>query len=231
MPTFWIRFYQRQCLLLVVTGLIIAFLFKGNHLDLLLADPFYSFDDYLWPYREAWWAKTLVHSWLKGVLILAAIGFLWTAWRHRRAADRLRWRFIAASIIGVPLIVSLWKRRSPMHCPWDIDRYGGYAPYFDLLSSFTTHPERPGHCFPAGFVSTAGWLLAFALLRYPENPRFSRYAGGGAVVMCLFFGLVQQMRGAHLMSHVLWTIWLSWAIVLALHAMLGTWRQPPSPTT
>jgi len=225
-PTFWIRFYRRQCLLLVLSGLAIAFLFKGNHLDLLLADPFFDFDNRLWPDRNAWWAKTLVHSWLKGVLILVALGFLRIAWKHRRMADRRRWRFVASSILVVPLAVSLLKHNSPMHCPWDVDRYDGHSPYLDLLSSFSSHAEIPGHCFPAGFVSTSGWLLAFALLRYPENPRFSRHAAGGALALCLFLGLVQQMRGAHFLSHVLWTIWLSWAIVVLLHALLGAWREP-----
>ncbi|MCC7095995.1 MAG: hypothetical protein IT472_02280 [Thermomonas sp.] len=230
MPIFWIRFYQRQCLLLAASGLVIASLFHGNHLDLLLADPFYDLDNRLWPYRNAWWAKTLVHSWLKNVLILAALIFLWTAWRHRRAADRLRWRLVACSIIAVPLTVTLWKRVTSMHCPWNIDRFDGAFPYFDLLSTSPIPLPGPGRCFPAGFVSTAGWLLAFALVRYPENPRFSRNIGGGALVLCLFFGLVQQMRGAHFMSHVLWTIWLSWAIVVLLHALLGVWKQPTSPT-
>ena len=40
------------------------------------------------------------------------------------------------------------------------------------------------------------------------------------------FGLGQQMRGAHFLSHVLWTLWLSWAIVLAVHAGVRAWRTP-----
>lgn len=226
MPKFWARFYLRQCLLLAVSGLALAFLFKGNRLDLLLADPYFDFGNHLWPYRDAWWAKTLVHSWFKSLLILAALVFLWAAWKHRRAADRLRWRFVAASIIVVPLVVSLWKHKSPMHCPWDIDRYGGVAPYFDLLSSFRAPIDAAGHCFPAGFVSTGSWLLAFALLRFPEDRRFSYRAGIGAAALCLCLGFVQQLRGAHFFSHVLWSLWLSWALVVALHALLGAWKTP-----
>lgn len=231
MPTFWIRFYLRHCLLLVFTGLLIAVLFHGNHLDLLLADPLFDFNNHLWPYRGAWWSKTLVHSWFKGGMIVFALFCLWKTWRHRKAIDARRWRVVAAAIFAVPTIVSVWKRNSAMHCPWYVDRYDGNNPYFDFFSAIPGNVVDVGHCFPAGFVSTVGWLLAFALLRYPEDRKFSRRAGLAALATCLFFGLVQQMRGAHFMSHVLWTIWLSWAIVLALHAMLGAWRQPPPPTT
>lgn len=226
MPTLWARFYLRQCLLLAGSGLALSFLFKGNRLDLLLADPFFDFGNHLWPYRDAWWAKTLVHSWFKKVLILAAIACLWATWRHRKAADARRWRLVAAAIFVVPTVVQIGKRLSPMHCPWDVDRYGGYAPYFDVSALFSTQVSQAGHCFPAGFVSVSSWLLAFALLRYPEDRRFSRRAGLGAVALCLGFGLVQQMRGAHFFSHVLWTLWLSWALVVVLHALLGVWREP-----
>ena len=47
-----------------------------------------------------------------------------------------------------------------------------------------------------------------------------------ALALSLAFGWVQQMRGAHFLSHTLWSIWLSWTIVVGLHAILGLWRQP-----
>ncbi len=230
MPPFWVRFYLRQSLLLAIAGLALLSIFNGNRLDLLLADPWYDQVNHLWPERNAWWSKILIHSWFKGVLILAALACLWTTWRHRKLADHRRWRLVAASAIVVPLMISLWKRTSPLHCPWDVDRYGGFAPYFDLLSSLSSNIAKAGHCFPAGFVSTSGWLLAFALLRYPENRRFSWGAGLGAGALCLGLGFVQQMRGAHFLSHVLWSIWISWALVVALHALLGVWRAPASET-
>lgn len=126
----------------------------------------------------------------------------------------------------MPLGVTLWKRTSPMHCPWDISNYGGFAPYFDLFSATPPGLIDYGHCFPAGFVSVSSWTLAFALLRYPEDRRFSGLALAGALLTSLFFGFVQIQRGAHFLSHVLWTIWLSWTTVVLLHALLGAWREP-----
>ena len=225
MPRFWVRFYLRQCLLLAASGLVIALLFKGNRLDLLLADPWYDAGAHLWPFREAWWAKDFVHAGFKGALIFVAIACLWMTWRHRRAGDRRRWWVVAAAIIAVPLTVSIWKHYTAMHCPWNIDRYGGAFPYFDLLTAAPFPLPGPGRCFPASFVSAASWLFAFALLRYPEDRRFSHRAGLAALALSLFLGAVQQVRGAHFLSHTLWTLWLSWAIVIALHALLGGWRD------
>lgn len=226
MPTFWIRFYLRQCLQLAASGVALALVFHFSRLDLWLADPWFGRGNPAWAFRNAWWAKTLIHSWFKGVLILAALATLWTAWRHRKAGDARRWRLVGTAVIVVPLVVSLWKHFSSMHCPWDIARYGGTAPYLDLFASVPAPLVGVGRCFPAGFVSTGGWMLAFALLRFPEDRRFSRQAALGAVALCLFLGSVQQMRGAHFLSHVLWTLWLSWAVVLVLHALLGVWRTP-----
>ena len=160
------------------------------------------------------------------LLIACALGCIARAWMRRHAADAAGWRVVALSALAVPLAVSVWKRLSSMHCPWDIDRFGGGAPYFDLLATAPAHVDLVGRCFPAGFVSTSGWLLAFALLRYPQDPRFSRRAGSAAVALCLCLGMVQQMRGAHFFSHVLWTLWLSWTVILAIHAATGAWRAP-----
>jgi len=38
-------------------------------------------------------------------------------------------------------------------------------------------------------------------------------------------GWVQQMRGAHFLSHTLWSLWVSWAVVLLVHAACGAWRE------
>ena len=225
-PTFWRRFYLRHVILLAASGVSLLLLFHLTRLDLLLEDAWHAPAGTAWPLRESWWTGTLVHQWLRYILIAAALACLASAWTQRHAANALRWRFVAAATVGVPLVVALSKRMSPMHCPWDVDRYGGTAPYLDLYASLSAQVLAPGHCFPGGFVSTGSWLLAFALLRYPERPRASLWIGLAAATLGLGLGVVQQLRGAHFFSHTLWTLWLSWAIVLALHAALGAWREP-----
>jgi len=124
----------------------------------------------------------------------------------------------------VPVVIAVLRRLSPMHCPWEVADFGGYAPYFDL---FTAAPAglRAGHCFPAAFVASGSWLLAFALLWYPERKTRSVVVGGAALLLAFAMGWVQQMRGAHFLSHTLWSLWVSWAVVLLVHAACGAWRE------
>ncbi|HOV96699.1 MAG TPA: phosphatase PAP2 family protein [Thermomonas sp.] len=226
MATVWRQFYLRHLCLLLVSGLGLLLLFHHTALDVWLADRWYDPQRGIWPLRDAWWTRTVVHQWLRYVLNLTALFCLWKAWALRRSTQARRWRLVAVASLVVPLLIGIGKRLSPMHCPWDIDRYGGVAPYADAYAALSAQLTPPGHCFPAGFVSAGSWLLAFALFFYPARPRASIAAGLLAVALSLFLGLIQQMRGAHFLSHVLWSLWLSWAIVLALHATLGLWRDP-----
>lgn len=226
MSAFWRRFYLQQFVILAVSGVLLALLFHFTRLDLLLADAWYQSPARAWPIRHAWWAETLIHYYFKIALIAAALACLGIAWKRRRKTDALRWRLVACSAIIIPNLVTLGKRTSAMHCPWNIARYGGNAPYFDAFSAAPAGLPGMGHCFPAGFVSVGGWLLAFALFYYPEHRQRSRAIGAAALLVTFGMGFLQQMRGAHFLSHVLWTVWLSWAVVIALHAALGLWRSP-----
>jgi membrane-associated PAP2 superfamily phosphatase len=40
------------------------------------------------------------------------------------------------------------------------------------------------------------------------------------------FGVVQQMRGAHYMSHTLWTAWICWTVTFAIDAAVRFARRP-----
>jgi len=226
------RLYRAQALLLAASGVLLAWVFHATSLDVQLARPYYDAVNHAFPWRFAWISKYFVHRYLKyallalGVCVWAAA--LWSRLRPRlhgfMATHRRRWWLVAWSFVLVPGVIGLFRRYSAMHCPWDITDFGGYAPYFDLLAAAPAG-TRPGRCFPAGFVATASWTLAFALLWYPERKRRCIVVGLVALALSLGMGWVQQMRGAHFLSHTLWSLWLSWSTVLVLHATTGAWRE------
>ena len=226
------RLYRAQALLLAATGLLLAWVFHATRLDVQLAQPYYDAVNHAFPWRFAWISKYFVHRYMKYALLTLGVCVwataLWSTLRPRPhgffATHRRRWWLVAWSFVLVPGVIALLRRYSAMHCPWDIADFGGYATYFDLLGA-TSPGVRPGRCFPAGFVATASWTLAFAMLWYPE--RKLRCIVVGVVALALSFGMgwVQQMRGAHFLSHTLWSLWLSWATVLVLHATTGAWRE------
>jgi membrane-associated PAP2 superfamily phosphatase len=160
--------------------------------------------------------------WVVALLALKARGgFL--------ASHRRRLWCVALSFVAVPTTIAVLHRFSAMHCPWDVVDFGGTAPYFDLLTAPPPGVSR-GRCFPASFVTSASWMLSFAWLWFPERRRLS--VAIGLVVLAWAFGLgwVQQMRGAHFLSHTLWSLWVGWLVVLVAHFATGAWREAVAPS-
>jgi len=128
----------------------------------------------------------------------------------------LRERFrLAMSVLAALVAVSLLKNTSRTSCPWDLAEFGGVAHYVSHWD-WRLGDGGPGRCFPAGHASAAFAYLAgwFALRRLA--PRAARVWLVTAAVCGLVLGLAQQWRGAHYMSHTLWTAWVCWSVALAI---------------
>ena len=229
--TAW-SFYRWHLAGLALAAMVLGVVFHATRLDLVLAAPFYDSVNHTFPWRYAWVSKYLIHRYVKYAML--ALGFaVWLValrqqWRPASAgffaSHRRRWWTVALSFVLVPLAIGLLRRESAMHCPWDITDFGGYAPYFDLFAQVPAG-LRGGRCFPAAFVSSGSWTLAFALLWYPQRRRLAVAVGVATFAFAFALGWVQQMRGAHFLSHTLWSLWISWAVVLAVHAATGAWRE------
>jgi membrane-associated PAP2 superfamily phosphatase len=225
-------FLARQVLLLAFAAFVLLVAFHCWPIDEWLELPYFDPATQTFPWRYAWISKYFVHRYVKYALLACGIGILATAlffrWRPPASgffrSHAQRWSFVAWCFALVPTVIGLLRRMSPMHCPWEIDVFGGYAPYFDLLAA-PPSGIRPGHCFPAAFVASSSWMLAFALLWYPERRRLALGVGIAAMLLSLALGWVQQMRGAHFLSHTLWSLWVSWAVILAVHRISGAWRE------
>lgn len=225
------RFYAGQALWLAVAAALLAWLFHATRLDLWLEAPYYDAVNRTFPWRYTWITKYFVHRYLKYALILAGLA-IWAIALHahfRRvprflAGRQRRWWAIALSFVLVPTVIAVLRYFSSMHCPWDVSDFGGYAPYFDLLDPAPAG-VRAGRCFPSGFTASGAWLLAFGLLWYPEFKRRSRVVGALALAFAFGLGWAQQMRGAHFLSHTLWSLWVAWLVILAVHAASGAARE------
>ena len=149
-------------------------------------------------------AKNL--SWLLLVGLFVAIRWPVGVLRRLPTAARVQ---LALSVLASVLAVSLLKHASDTSCPWDVKEFGGVAQYVSHWA-WGVRDGGPGGCFPAGHASAAfAFLGGFFVLRHVA-PRAAIVWLGTALVAGLVLGVAQQLRGAHYMSHTLWTAWVCW---------------------
>ena len=162
---------------------------------------------------------------MAGAALLLALltGVFWPWGFLRRLAPGQRWQLLL-SVAGGMLAITALKRLNHTSCPWDLAEFGGVARYV----SHWLWGERDGgggHCFPAGHASTAfAYLAGWFVLRH-DAPRVAGRWLLAALLAGTVLGLAQQARGAHFMSHTLWTAWICWAWGLALETVLQARRR------
>ena len=217
---------------LILTGMLILWIGSYSSIDLTLADAMFDRASGTFPWRHAWLAERFNHDILKTILqVLAVMAVSLAVWDWARprpswdAARRTGVRVLALSAILVPTTISVLKHFSDSHCPWDLQRYGGREPYVRLLEVLPAG-VAPGQCLPAGHASSALWLLALAVFWLPHRPRMAAAVGGAMLLFGLAVGWMQQLRGAHFLTHTLWSIWIAVFIVDVLYGMLKSSERP-----
>lgn len=231
----WHRYWR--ILLPLLLAPFIAALFEFTTLDQVLIAPFYDAHAHGFPLRGSALLQNLMHFGLKLAVVLVAVAVFGAALLGfllpQRAHERRRLLWILAAMGLSTALVAMLKTGSAMHCPWDVADYGGYAPFHHL---FERPPAgiAPGHCFPGGHASGGFSLMAFYFAWRDRHPRRARMALAAGWAMGMLMGWSQMMRGAHFMSHNIWSGWLVWtAMALQYHffppVSPAAVMQPPLP--
>ncbi len=167
--------------------------------------------------REHWFWQRVMHDAVRwpawGLLgIIAFLSLLATDIELKRDA---RWA-LAGTLVAV-MAVQWLKRSSDTSCPWNLQMFGGAASYVSHWA-WRMSDGGPGRCFPAGHASVAfGFLPAWAALQ--SHFRRPVWMLAAVVLAGLVLGLVQVARGAHFVSHVLWSGWVCAAVALLISAL------------
>ena len=199
-------------------ALALVLAWDASGLDLALARLAGDAAGFAW--RGDGWLYQALHEgprlagWALLAGLFAAIRWPVGALRRLPAGERA---WLAGSVLLALLAVSLVKRVSATSCPWDLREFGGNALYVSHWV-FGSVDGGGGHCFPAGHASTGfAWVAGWFALR-ERAPPAARVWLALALGIGLLLGLVQQLRGAHYMSHTLWTAWICWTVALAMDA-------------
>ena len=210
-----------------------AVLLTTLHGDQWLADRIYAWQGHQWGLRSAFVTEMLIHIVGRNLSTAAWLGVLAT-WLVARSRPRLSsWRtplaMLLASTLLATAVVAWIKSWSNMDCPWDLARYGGAREYVGLLSLRPVGMPR-AVCFPAGHASAGYSWLALYFFFLVSRPQWRWFGLAAGVSLGLLFGVVQQLRGAHFLSHDLWTAAICWACALAGYLVFQRESRLPATT-
>lgn len=218
--------WRRVALTLVL--LVPVLLWDAAGLDLPLARLFGTARGFAWRHEPAF--VLLLHEVPRAMGMAAVLALAWGAWRpwgFLRAMTMADRGQLVSSIALAVVAVTTLKRLAATSCPWDLMEFGGVARYVSHWA-WGMGDLGPGHCFPAGHASAGfGFVAGWFVLRRAA-PSLARPWLVAALALGCVLGLSQQVRGAHYMSHTLWTAWICWTVGLLVDEAARIWRREPS---
>lgn len=222
MPDFRDRFFIRSTL----TALVLLILWDAGGWDLALAHLFGDARGFTW--NRHWLLVDVLHAGARNLNLAMVVVLAWMVWRPSGVLTRLSLAERITVLAGLTLAllaVGLLKRFSVTSCPWDLAEFGGRSLYLSHWV-WTGSDGGPGHCFPAGHASAGfAWFAVYFGLRR-KAPGAARWAAAMALLAGCVLGVAQQMRGAHFMSHTLWTAWICWTVAGGAQALAQRWTLP-----
>jgi membrane-associated PAP2 superfamily phosphatase len=221
------RFWLKHLIPALIFVLLMLLVYPHTQLDTRISDLFFDGQLYQFELKKDPVLAGLMHIWLKWLMVVIASASLLLALLSCRLtslkAYRLSLLWVFAGMVISTAVVSIFKHYSQHDCPLALTLYGGSFPLFDLFTSPPTGAEA-GRCSPAGGFALMAFYFAFIYIK----PRFSVLMLWVGLLMGLLMGLAQMMRGAHFLSHVLWSGWVVWMTLLTLYWLwpVGKLQKP-----
>ncbi|WP_428634971.1 phosphatase PAP2 family protein [Sedimenticola sp.] len=206
--------YMRNHLVIpLLLFVLLATLLEFSPIDLYLADMIYQAGGAGWILRHSYLFAEVLHNDAKELIKIVAVMLFGVAIlsqfiKRLQPYRRALW-YLALVMPLSGLLVGIGKEITHVDCPWDLLRFGGEHPYIRL---FEPHPGdyKYGRCFPAAHASAGYTFVALYFFFSVLRPTWKYYGLMIGVVLGLVFGITQQLRGAHFISHDLWTIAICW---------------------
>lgn len=215
----------------MVFGLLLCatLIIEISGMDARLADVFYGWEGDQWQLKNAWVTAILIHKggkYFSILLLLVFISLLVSSYLNSSLATwKYRFRYVLVASISGALLVSIGKTLSNISCPWDFSRYGGSLEYISLLEQLWV--RNGSHCFPAGHASAGfAWVSLYFLGRH-LRAAWRWWGLVAALLLGTIFGVSQQLRGAHFISHDLWSFGICWMVsLICYHTILKPYELP-----
>ncbi len=200
--------------------LLLAVICEYSGIDLWLAGHFYDKQNMLWPLREHWLTAGLIHNggrnFDKAVGLVWLITFIVTICKPKLKPWRKPLLFFFSATVPGMLLVSLGKNFTHIYAPWDLLVFSGDKPYLKLFDHVPAG-SAVGHDFPAGHASGGYAFLSLYFFFRLYKPAWRFYGLFIGLFLGLLYGFGQQMRGAHFLSHDLFSLVICWYSSLTVY--------------
>ncbi len=222
----------RQIALWTLVALAVCILWDLGGQDLRMARWFGDASGF--PYRDHWLFSGVLHRGARRVAwalqFALVLSIWWPVGVLRKLSRKERVGIVLASMATL-LATSGLKQWNTTSCPWELAEFGGPARY---VSHWTwgVADGGEGKCFPAGHASAAFCFFSGYFGLRKAAPRAAWFWLGTALLAGTVIGAAQQVRGAHFMSHTLWTAWLCWFVTFACYWFFDVqpWKALPRPS-
>lgn len=216
-------FWKINCFGLLVSAVLLYWIFPvGGALDHQIIAPWVNADG-LFPYRENWWLTTVAHNAVKYVIIavdvILLIKFLGSFYIQKWQPERMAIGYALIAMLVSSSLVGVLKAHSSHACPWNLAQQGSTGVIW------LQHTFKLGRCFPGGHASAGFALLALFFAYRLQAPQRARFYLVTALILGFAMGWAQMMRGAHFISHNLWTFWFTWSVDVGLYAIFLNWSN------
>jgi membrane-associated PAP2 superfamily phosphatase len=202
----------------------IALISQFTNLDLVISNLFYVENDYfilqaankalamqLHDYPKFLSMGVAIVFWLTSLSILI---FKFNPLKHYFKNTEVL--FVSLTSILIPGIIWIIRESSAMHCPRDLLVYGGDYAYLRIFDAIP-HNWEYGQCAPSAHASSFLWFSIILFIKKSNKTIWTLYYLG-IFILCS----VQIMRGAHFLSHILYSFLVAHLIVYLLFQSVRT---------
>lgn len=169
--------------------------------------------------REHWALVTLGHQYVKWILIFCMllvllrwiVSFNFKQSRTKQSQSNQKygnqWRsgyFFLMLLLPI-MLIGILKAHSVHACPWNMT-LNTQDHFIWILDA------KAGHCFPGGHSSAGFSIMAGYFLYRDRDKKLAHFYFIAGIVLGFAMGWAQMMRGAHFLSHNLWTGLIIWTV-------------------
>jgi membrane-associated PAP2 superfamily phosphatase len=219
--------YRRVALInligLALSALLFTWIARSGTLDFWIEQRFFDPLSNSFPLKNAKYLVFFGHTLLKDItslgLVIAIMAALASSWVEMLRPWRRTLTAFCLMAGGAALAVQQIKEGSVHACPWDLAMYGGHDAWFPLFDRVSAAIEL-GRCWPGGHASGGFAIIAGYFALRTQQPQWARRVLILGLSLGTIMGGVQMLRGAHFLSHNLWSLWFVWATCFAIDAAL-----------